>query len=83
MKSFRDICGPLDPDIAKTIRKNSLRAKFGLDKVLNAVHCTDLPEDGILEVNTYINQNIELTYNKYILKVINLEIKKLSYIYNK
>jgi hypothetical protein len=25
------------------------RAKFGLDRVRNAVHCTDLPEDGTLE----------------------------------
>jgi nucleoside-diphosphate kinase len=23
---------------------------FGVDKVQNAVHCTDLPEDGLLEV---------------------------------
>lgn len=29
---------------------NSLRACFGLDRVLNGVHCTDLPEDGQLEV---------------------------------
>lgn len=26
------------------------RAKYGLDRVRNAVHCTDMPEDGVLEV---------------------------------
>lgn len=43
--------GPSDPELAKQLRPNSLRAKFGLDKVRNGVHCTDLPEDGILEVS--------------------------------
>ena len=28
----------------------TLRAQYGLDRVRNAVHCTDLPEDGLLEV---------------------------------
>jgi len=39
----------MDPEIAKNLRHNTLRARFGLDKVKNAVHCTDLPEDGTLE----------------------------------
>ena len=46
---FRELCGPHDPDIAKVLRKDTLRSKFGLDRVQNAVHCTDLPEDGLLE----------------------------------
>jgi len=29
------------------------RAKFGLDRVRNAVHCTDMPEDGNLEVQYF------------------------------
>lgn len=37
-------------DIARQIRPNTLRAKYGKTKVQNAVHCSDLPEDGILEV---------------------------------
>jgi hypothetical protein len=32
------------------LRPSTLRAKFGKTKVQNAVHCTDLPEDGLLEV---------------------------------
>jgi len=44
--ALRELCGPSDPAIGKAIRPGSLRADFGQNKVLNAVHCTDLPEDG-------------------------------------
>ncbi len=40
----------LDPDIAQHIRPGTLRARFGISKVKNAVHCTDLPDDAQLEV---------------------------------
>ena len=46
---FREFVGPSDPEIARHLRPNTLRAKFGEDKVKNALHCTDLPEDGTLE----------------------------------
>ena len=49
MSAFREFVGPHDPEIGRHIRENTLRAKFGVDRVKNAVHCTDLPEDGILE----------------------------------
>lgn len=49
VKAFRDLAGPADPEIAKNLRPNTLRAMFGIDKIKNAVHCTDLPEDGTLE----------------------------------
>ena len=38
-------------EIARHIRKNTLRAKFGIDKIKNGVHCTDLPDDAKLEVS--------------------------------
>lgn len=47
--SFKELCGPHDPEIAKHLRPNTIRAKFGEDRVRNAVHCTDMPEDGVLE----------------------------------
>ena len=47
--AFRDFCGPYPVHIAKTIRADSLRAQFGNTVAENAVHCTDLKEDGILE----------------------------------
>ncbi len=50
---FREFVGPVDPEIARHLRGNTLRAKFGIDKIKNAVHCTDLPEDGPLEVQYF------------------------------
>jgi len=49
VNSFRQLCGPADPEIGRHIRPDTIRAKFGLSKVKNAIHCTDLPEDGPLE----------------------------------
>jgi len=51
--SFRELCGPHDPEIARHLRPDTIRARFGLDRVRNAVHCTDMPEDGRLEVQYF------------------------------
>ncbi|XP_069105017.1 nucleoside diphosphate kinase homolog 7-like [Argopecten irradians] len=51
--TFRQMVGPTDPEIARHLRPRTLRAKFGTDKIQNAVHCTDLPEDGVLEVEYF------------------------------
>ena len=53
VSSFRELVGPADPDLAKSIRPKSLRAKYGKTKDMNAIHCTDLPEDGLLEVEYF------------------------------
>ena len=50
MDSFREICGPMDPEAARMSKPSSIRAKFGANKLQNAIHCTDLAEDGTLEV---------------------------------
>uniref|UniRef100_A0A6I8S5A1 Nucleoside diphosphate kinase homolog 7 n=1 Tax=Xenopus tropicalis TaxID=8364 RepID=A0A6I8S5A1_XENTR len=52
-KRFRDFCGPADPEIARHLRPKTLRARFGKNKIKNAVHCTDLPEDAPLEVQYF------------------------------
>ncbi|KAK3749335.1 hypothetical protein RRG08_056215 [Elysia crispata] len=52
-EAFRETCGPMDPEIARHLRPRTLRALFGLTKVQNAVHCTDLPEDAPLEVEYF------------------------------
>jgi nucleoside-diphosphate kinase len=49
VESFRQLCGPSDPEVGRHIRPNTIRAKFGQSRVQNAIHCTDLPEDGPLE----------------------------------
>ncbi|XP_031551543.1 nucleoside diphosphate kinase 7-like [Actinia tenebrosa] len=52
-QKFREFVGPADPEIARHLRPRTIRARFGKDKIKNAVHCTDLPEDGILEVQYF------------------------------
>lgn len=53
--AFRELCGPPDPEIARVLRPDTIRAQFGTDKVKNAVHCTDLAEDGQLEVTYFFD----------------------------
>jgi len=50
VERFRELCGPHDVDMAKHLRPNSLRARFGLDNAQNGVHCTDLDIDAESEV---------------------------------
>lgn len=53
MEPLRQLCGPADPEVARVLRKGTLRAQYGVDRNRNAVHCTDLLEDGPLEVNYF------------------------------
>ncbi|KAJ3002586.1 UNVERIFIED_CONTAM: Nucleoside diphosphate kinase 7 [Siphonaria sp. JEL0065] len=53
VSQFREFVGPNDPGLGKKLRPKSLRALYGQDKVRNAVHCTDLEEDGLLEVQFF------------------------------
>lgn len=55
VQAFRQLVGPHDPEIAKHLRPNTLRAALGVDRVKNAIHCTDLPEDGLLEIEYFFN----------------------------
>ena len=57
---FREFtAGPYDPEIAKTLRPDSLRARYGSTTVDNAVHCTDLAQDGGLE-STYFFETLQV-----------------------
>jgi len=55
VNAFRKLAGPHDPEVAKHLRSTTLRAQFGVDRVRNAVHATDLAEDGLLEVEYFFN----------------------------
>jgi len=46
---LREIAGPYDPEIARALRPATLRARFGVNAVKNAVHVTDIDVDGPLE----------------------------------
>jgi nucleoside-diphosphate kinase len=54
VEAFRELCGPADPELARVLRPKSIRAQFGLNKIKNAIHCTDLAEDGQLEVRCQV-----------------------------
>jgi len=47
--AFRDFVGPWDVEMAKELRPDSIRAKYGVDRTKNAIHTSDLPEDGASE----------------------------------
>ncbi|XP_037298532.1 nucleoside diphosphate kinase 7 [Manduca sexta] len=50
---FRKLCGPRDPDLCRQLYPDCIRALYGKNIIHNAVHCTDLPEDGELEVEYF------------------------------
>eukprot|EP01041_Mallomonas_annulata_P006073 gene6073-12256_t len=52
---FRQTAGPFDVSIAKEIRPGTIRALFGIDKIRSAIHCTDLPTDGVYECEYCFN----------------------------
>ena len=56
VKKLRALVGPHDPDIAKALRPNTLRGLYGKDRIFNAVHCTDLEEDAVLECDYFFNK---------------------------
>ena len=49
----------VDPEVARHLRPNTLRAKYGLNKVQSAIHCTDLPEDCSLETEYFFGILLE------------------------
>lgn len=67
LKQLRQMCGPPDPEIARYLEPESLRARFGVNRVCNAVHCTDLEEDGPLESGFFFEtvQNVESIKHGY------------------
>ncbi|KAL7431717.1 hypothetical protein ACHAXM_004562 [Skeletonema potamos] len=49
VENFRAHVGPWDYSVACELYPRSIRAKFGKSDAANAVHCTDLPKDGVIE----------------------------------
>ena len=51
IQSFKRLCGAYDPFQGKSRlrEQDTLRALYGLDIHQNAVHCTDIPNEGQLE----------------------------------
>ena len=57
VEALRQVCGtPHDPEVCRVLYPESLRAKYGgLTPEENAVHCSDLEEDGVLEVEYFFS----------------------------
>ncbi|XP_046458567.1 nucleoside diphosphate kinase 7-like isoform X1 [Daphnia pulex] len=53
VNTFREFVGSFDPNTARKLHPSSLRARFGHDITHNAIHCTDLPDDGVREVEFF------------------------------
>ena len=54
VEAFRKTCGPAEPEVCRILYPESLRAKYGgLTPEENAMHCSDLEEDGVLEVEYF------------------------------
>ena len=53
--TFRQSAGPWDIAMAKELYPQCIRAQFGEDRVRSGVHCTDLPQDAILELEYCFN----------------------------
>ncbi|KAL3775718.1 hypothetical protein ACHAW5_003233 [Stephanodiscus triporus] len=49
VETFRAHAGPWDVNMAKELHPDTIRAIFGRDRIRNAIHCTDLPKDGVTE----------------------------------
>jgi nucleoside-diphosphate kinase len=49
VSTFRQTAGPWDVEMAKELRPDTLRGLYGIDRVRNAVHCTDLESDASAE----------------------------------
>lgn len=64
LAKLRAICGPPDPEIARHLNPESLRAQYGMTKIKNAVHCTDLPDDGPLESSFFFEEVHNSEVNK-------------------
>ncbi|OXA57533.1 Nucleoside diphosphate kinase 7 [Folsomia candida] len=53
VEAFRHFCGPADSDLARKVKPQTLRARHGLNKIQNAIHCTELPEDAYYELEYF------------------------------
>ena len=64
VNKLRALVGPHDPDIAKALRPNTIRARFGKDCVYNVIHCTDLEEDAVIECDYTFNRAFRFKFKE-------------------
>lgn len=57
VKHWREVIGSTDSKIAKIEDPNSIRAKFGTNGRVNAVHGADCEDSAVKEMNFFFSQN--------------------------
>jgi nucleoside-diphosphate kinase len=55
VNDFRDFVGPWDVEMAAELKPGCIRAMFGKSRTENAVHCTDLADDGAQECSYFFD----------------------------
>ena len=75
VKEFRKIAGPFQWILQSSFAPSSLRAKYGISDVSDAIHCTHLPEDGENDSN-FCSMFYFDYYMMYVSLVIVLNIYK-------
>lgn len=53
VETFRAHAGPWDVNMARELHSQTIRGMFGRDRIRNVIHCTDLPKDGVIEVEYF------------------------------
>jgi nucleoside-diphosphate kinase len=59
VETFRVHAGPWAVEVAKELYPDTIRAHVGKDRTRNAIHCTDLPKDSVMEECEYFFQNTD------------------------
>lgn len=50
-----DVAGPWDVEMAKSLCPDTIRAKYGVSNIQNAIHCTDLVEEVVNELSYFFD----------------------------
>ena len=50
-----DVAGPWDVEMAKSLCPDTIRAKYGVSNIQNAIHCTDLLEEVVNELSYFFD----------------------------
>ena len=64
VNAFRQFCGPFDSHLARQVRPNSLRGVFGRDLYQNAVHCSDLDDNVVVELQYFFRDFYHLSTDR-------------------
>merc|ERR1711939_936593 len=83
VETFRKLVGPHDPEIARHLRPETLRGQFGVDRVQNTLHCSDLAEDGLLEVEYFFQDAAAVSAADFLERFADLRLSTSGLLYRR